>query len=46
MNIREIAPDDNLQAAIHLYEKSGFTEIKKPAGVVHNAMNRFFFKEL
>lgn len=37
---------DNLQAAIHEYEKSGFKEIDRPEGVVHGAMNRFFMKEL
>ncbi len=37
---------DNLQAAIHIYEKSGYTEIVKPEEVVHSAMNRFFRKEL
>ena len=37
---------DNLAAAIHLYEKCGFTEIEKPAGVVHATMNRFFIKNL
>ena len=36
----------NLQAAIHIYEKSGYREISKPAGVVHATMNRFFIKEL
>ncbi len=37
---------DNLEAAIHVYEKCGFIEIEKPAGVVHATMNRFFIKEL
>lgn len=37
---------DNLQAAIHIYEKSGYTEIVKPDEVVHSAMNRFFKKNL
>ena len=37
---------DNLQAAIHIYEKSGYTEIEKPGEVVHSAMNRFFRKNL
>ncbi len=36
---------NNLQAAIHVYEKSGYKEIDKPAGVVHSTMNRFFIKE-
>ena len=37
---------DNLAAAIHVYEKCGYKEIEKPAGVVHATMNRFFIKEL
>ena len=37
---------DNLQAAIHIYQKSGYTEIEKPKEVVHSAMNRFFKKSL
>ena len=37
---------DNLQAAIHIYEKSGYAEIEKPKEVVHSAMNRFFKKSL
>jgi putative acetyltransferase len=37
---------DNLPAAIHIYEKSGYREIEKPAGVVHATMNRFFLKTL
>ncbi len=37
---------DNLAAAIHVYEKSGYREIEKPAAVVHATMNRFFLKEL
>ena len=37
---------DNLAAAIHVYEKSGFKEIEKPKAVVHSTMNRFFIKEL
>ena len=36
----------NLQAAIHIYMKSGYTEIHRPASVIHSAMNRFFLKEL
>ena len=36
----------NLQAAIHLYEKVGFTEIEKPQNVVHTTMDRFFLKGL
>lgn len=37
---------DNLKAAIHLYEKCGYKEIKRPEAVVHSTMNRFFLKEL
>ena len=37
---------DNLQAAIHIYKKSGYKEIDRPEEVVHSTMNRFFLKEL
>ena len=36
----------NLEAAIHLYEKSGFHKIQKPGEVQHSTMNLFFAKEL
>ena len=36
----------NLAAAIHIYEKCGYQEIEKPAGVVHATMNRFYIKDL
>ncbi len=36
----------NLKVAIHTYEKSGYKEIKRPKGVVHGAMNRFYYKNL
>ena len=36
----------NLQAALHIYEKSGYRLIDKPKAVVHATMNRFFLKEL
>ena len=36
----------NLQAAIHIYEKSGYKQIERPASVVHSTMNRFYLKEL
>ena len=36
----------NLAAAIHVYERSGYREIPRPAGVVHSTMNRFYRKEL
>ena len=35
---------DNLQAAIHIYEKTGYKEIERPKEVVHSTMNRFFHK--
>jgi len=37
---------NNLQAAIHIYEKSGYTEIERPKEVGHSTMNRFFLKKL
>ncbi len=37
---------NNLQAAIHIYGKCGYKEIKRPKEVVHSTMNRFFLKEL
>ena len=37
---------DNLQAAIHIYERSGYVEIERPKEVGHSTMNRFFKKEL
>ena len=37
---------DNLQAAIHIYEKCGYKEIERPKEVVHSTMNRFFLKAL
>ncbi len=37
---------DNLQAAIHIYEKSGYREIDRPKEVGHSTMNRFFLKLL
>lgn len=36
----------NLDAAIHMYEKCGYTEIEKPESVVHSTMNRFYIKDL
>ncbi|MDO5477371.1 MAG: GNAT family N-acetyltransferase [Eubacteriales bacterium] len=36
----------NLEAAIHIYEKSGYREIPRPEAVVHSTMNRFYLKEL
>ena len=37
---------DNLQAAIHIYEKCGYKEIDRPKEVVHSTMNRFYIKTL
>ncbi len=37
---------DNLKAAIHIYEKSGYSKIERPNEVVHGAMNNFFYKKL
>jgi len=37
---------NNLEAAIHIYEKAGYTEIERPAEVSHSFMNRFFIKTL
>ena len=36
----------NLQAAIHLYEKTGYRQIPKPDSIVHSTMNRFYLKQL
>lgn len=36
----------NLKAAIHIYEKCGYKEIKRPMFVVHGTMNKFYFKDL
>ena len=36
----------NLQAAIYIYEKTGYTEIERPESVVHSTMNRFYWKAL
>ena len=37
---------ENLQAAIHIYEKCGYMEIARPKEVGHSTMNRFFIKNL
>lgn len=37
---------DNLQAAIHIYEKSGYSRINPPEEIAHGAMNNFFYKKL
>ena len=36
----------NLEAAIHIYEKSGYKSIERPKDVMHATMNRFYMKEL
>lgn len=36
----------NLAVAIHIYEKSGYREIPRPASVVHSTMNKFYLKKL
>ena len=35
-----------LQAAIHVYERSGYRQIERPEKIVHSTMNRFYLKEL
>lgn len=36
----------NLQAAIHVYEKSGYRRIPRPEQAVHTTMDRFYIKEI
>ena len=36
----------NLQAAIHIYEKSGYSKIERPKDVAHGAMTEFYYKKL
>lgn len=36
----------NLQPAIHIYEKSGYSEIPRPEFVMHGTMNKFYLKDL
>lgn len=36
----------NLEAAIGLYENSGYRLIEKPSAVCHGTMNRFYIKKL
>ncbi len=36
----------NLEAAVHIYQKSGYREIERPKEVAHGAMNIFYYKEL
>ena len=35
-----------LESAIHLYEKLGYEQIKRPDFVVHSAMDRFYIKRI
>ena len=37
---------ENLQAAIHIYEKCGYVKIERPVQVSHGAMTHFYYKEL
>ncbi|MBQ3573951.1 MAG: GNAT family N-acetyltransferase [Clostridia bacterium] len=37
---------ENLKAALHIYEKSGYSQIERPKDVMHGAMTHFYFKEL
>lgn len=36
----------NLQAAIHIYERSGYRQVSRPENAVHSAMDRFYRKDL
>ncbi len=36
----------NLKAALHLYERAGYREIPRPAGVIHSTMDRFYQKQI
>lgn len=36
----------NLEAAIHIYEKSGYKKIERPKEINHGAMTGFYFKNL
>lgn len=36
----------NLAAAIHIYEKSGYSKIERPKEIVHSAMDNFYYKKL
>lgn len=36
----------NLQAAIHIYEKTGYAKIARPEKVIHSTMDRFYLKKL
>jgi len=41
-----IETHSNLQAALKLYEKEGYTLIDRPPYAVHETMDRFLIKEL
>lgn len=36
----------NLSAALKLYEKTGYRQIKQPCPTLHSTMNRFYLKKL
>lgn len=36
----------DLEAAIHIYQKSGYREIEKPHESIHDTMDKFFYKQL
>lgn len=36
----------NLQAAIYVYEKSGYIELQRPEFVMHDTMDKFYLKNL
>ena len=36
----------NLEAAIHIYEKMGYSKIERPNNVMHGAMDHFYYKIL
>ena len=36
----------NLKTALHLYEKTGYRRIERPASVIHSTMDRFYLKVL
>ncbi len=37
---------NNLKAAMHIYEKSGYLKIERPKEVAHGAMTDFYYKKL
>ena len=36
----------NLKTALHLYEKTGYRRIERPASVIHSTMDCFYLKVL